>query len=287
MRDNNEYQQTRPPVTRLAVATRAPWPLCGLASQLKPNVMSTKRGLSVHRWRISGAACLFLISILVANDAYGVECWGRIPVGESAVFKIAGVEYSNCELEIRLDSEAVWLHKVSLGAASRGLQPLPWFKISDMSESPFYQDLIKQGMAGENAFKETSRARNQMYALAQKTFAGVGDREEFEAKLVVFQSDGLSKDLGIQLDWNEELAQPLVSMGPGENWATIGPELMIAEKASTGQSGSKRMCDVFDEIAAFFAAEEGPQFRAVVVSDGEMDFLAGDSWEKLRIAIGQ
>jgi hypothetical protein len=104
---------------------------------------------------------------------------------------------------------------------------------------------------------------------------------------MVFESDGLSKDLGIQLGWNEELNQPLVLMGPHGKWATIGPEVKIAEKSAFGQSGSKLMCDVLGDLKGFLEAEQEPQFRAVVVYDGEVDFLAGDSWEELRNAIGQ
>ena len=236
-------------------------------------------------WKRQTLIVLSLLLGLFSTQATGADCWDILVVKSSTIVRIEGINYSNCYLETRLDSDFVWLRNVVFDKNFSDYKKALARDYPDISQTPFCQNLINQGASHIKAMAETNKAQTEVSKRAFDCFKGVKTNQAFEAALKYFQTVPFSKDLGIDIVWKEELGQPFISTAPSTNWTSIWPEFPILRKASLGAENPKELCNAWEEIKVFLNTGDEFKHRAVVFSEGTVEYLEMSSRPKLVEAL--
>ena len=135
------------------------------------------------------------------------ECFQGIQLGEKTVFRVAGVNYSNCFVEVVQDSIGLWVGSVDLGSSGPDNHQGMRETVSDLENHPYCSALRDSGMAGVAAIKETIRVKSQVERSIKNALADIDSRQAFDFETTKLEKDSLVSNFGVELMWESRLNQ--------------------------------------------------------------------------------
>jgi len=230
-------------------------------------------------WTFGLLAALLLVPLVSGAS----DCFKGVDLGETTVFQVAGVNYSNCFLEILQDSTGLWLTSVELEKMGTGHLQKFRETVSDLDNHPYCAALKEGGMAGIPALKETVRVKTQVEGYIRNALAELNSQQAFELGKAELLNATMVREFGVELKWEKRLSQAFYKILPSENWKSAESRHLIVSRLDWEHSSGVPWCDVWDSLDSQLRWEGPDQLSVVYWTGSQFRRRVGSDWSALGI----
>jgi hypothetical protein len=190
-------------------------------------------------------------------------------------------------MEYMLEAEAIWLISATLINDEAEEDFASKYRFPDLSNVPYYRNLIDSGTPGREAIEATNAALNDATRAIKEKLVGIQTVEGFEVATNAILAAYLESGLPIELVWNEEMGQPFMSTPLEPEWTSIWPPKLVFRRSEYNEQELGNWCESLDTIEKYLEVEGALSCRAVRIVDGEVSYFEESSLQSLVESLGR
>ena len=212
-----------------------------------------------------------------------IRVFSRYSAGEKTVFRVAGVNYSNCFVEVVQDSIGLWVGSVDLGSSGPDNHHGMRETVSDLENHPYCSALRDSGMAGVAAIKETIRVKSQVERSIKNALADIDSRQAFDFETTKLEKDSLVSNFGVELMWESRLNQAFFKILPSENWKSVKSRQLIVARSDWEQFSEAQWCEAWDVLESLLRVESSGRISGVFCTGSSFHRREFTDWPALDL----
>ncbi|MBU2503132.1 hypothetical protein KJ682_17515 [bacterium] len=203
------------------------------------------------------------------------QCSNRIALSDSAYFKCGTTVYSNCTIDVRVDSEGIWINEILV-------EHIPTFEEAYAGKAgekyratKIYRKAIESGLDDSSAIERVINAESRLVRMCSDQLKDILLREESEVIAKEIHQDSLCLLFDCHLEWVDELGRASLKTNLSEGTAVlnavcggVGPPTQNNQTSDLHSMRVNDSCRWLERAKGFLESGKGGPFIAVILHLG-------------------
>lgn len=146
---------------------------------------------------------LFLVGTIITPPLGSAQCSSRIALTDSTYIHCGGVNYTDCVVNLHVDSIGLWVNDTLIVPFISYVDRLSIELKQRYRDSVIYRQALANGLEDHDALTVVTVAEGQLYFELEHAVFGIDSKIEFDSRAHSIVADSLALAFELEINWHQ------------------------------------------------------------------------------------